>query len=105
MTTMMKLGLGLALACAACSSDEPPPDDEKNTDLGEDPAGDASDLGEQCVANGDCDADSCLFKVQEDGSLADYGYCSGTCESFSDCPSFWDCGEVGNASGKYCIQN
>lgn len=57
------------------------------------------DFGKTCTKNGDR-SDVCLFK----GS-ADYGYCSKSCESFTDCPTFWNCEEVMNASGKYCIQN
>jgi hypothetical protein len=36
---------------------------------------------------------------------ASFGYCTKTCESFTDCPTFWDCERVGNASAKYCVQN
>ena len=43
---------------------------------------------------------ACLFKPN-----ADFGYCTKTCMSFTDCPDFWDCTEVGNASGLYCVQN
>ena len=57
------------------------------------------DFGKTCTKNSDC-SDVCLFK----GS-ADYGYCSKSCESFTECPTFWMCEEVMNASGKYCIQN
>jgi hypothetical protein len=24
---------------------------------------------------------------------------------FTECPTFWSCDNVGNATGKYCIQN
>jgi hypothetical protein len=36
---------------------------------------------------------------------ADYGYCSNVCNDFTDCPTFWTCDKVGNATSKYCIQN
>lgn len=87
-----------ALAAVACGEDAP------NEGLGDEPASEQSDLGNQCEGNGDCSADTCLFKVDDQGNYPDYGYCSGTCESFSDCPDFWNCEEVGNASGKYCVQ-
>lgn len=61
--------------------------------------GGGNDVGGECKNDDGCKTQVCLFK----GS-ATWGYCSKTCESFADCPSFWDCEEVGNASGKYCVQ-
>jgi hypothetical protein len=58
------------------------------------------DLGNQCQQNSDCMYDACLFV---DG--AQFGYCSKTCMDFTECPTFWDCTMVGNASGLYCVQN
>ena len=55
--------------------------------------------GDQCRGNGDCSSRSCLGK-----SGAAFGYCTNVCDSFADCPAFWDCTEVGNASAKYCVQ-
>ncbi len=93
------LAASLMLLSAACGGD-----DEPNTNLGDEPAKGSSDIGNQCEGNSDCSANTCLFKVDGEGNYPDYGYCSGTCESFSDCPSFWDCSNVGNASAKYCVQ-
>lgn len=59
------------------------------------------DFGNTCQGPDDCAHGACL--VRDDGDIA--GYCSATCESFSDCPSFWDCEELNNAAGTYCIQD
>jgi hypothetical protein len=50
------------------------------------------------MSDADCSVDICLF-----AGNADYGFCSQLCDSFADCPSFWDCATVGNASGTYCV--
>jgi hypothetical protein len=57
-------------------------------------------VGEMCTVNSDCAGDACLFR--NDGDVA--GYCSKRCESFSECPSFWDCAAIANAAGTYCVQ-
>lgn len=57
------------------------------------------ETGTQCVENAECVGEACL-KAGD----ADFGYCTNVCESFSDCPSFWDCEKVGNATSKYCVQ-
>jgi len=62
--------------------------------------GGGNPVGGHCAGNEDCASRICLFKGD-----ADFGYCSQVCESFADCPSFWDCEEVGNASGTYCVQD
>ncbi len=59
-----------------------------------------SPLGGECQADPDCESQICLFKGD-----ATFGYCSKTCEDWTECPDFWDCGSVGNASGTYCIQD
>jgi hypothetical protein len=69
----------------------PKPDDDKPT---------GKKIGEECKKDEDCSTNGgCLFKTG-----ATFGYCSATCESWSDCPSFWKCEEVANASSKYCIK-
>lgn len=59
----------------------------------------ADKVGSQCVKNADCPSNACLFKQN-----ASYGYCSKTCQSFTDCPTFWTCEAVQNGSSKYCTQ-
>ncbi len=61
--------------------------------------GGGDDLGSQCQDNADCMYDACLFAPD-----TQFGYCSKTCMDFTDCPTFWSCEEVGNASGLYCVQ-
>ncbi len=58
-------------------------------------------VSEMCTNNTDCAGGACLYRNQNDVA----GYCSKRCESFSECPSFWDCDNIANAAGKYCIQN
>jgi len=36
--------------------------------------------------------------------MIEAGYCTKECESFTECPTFWKCKEVGNASGTYCVK-
>ena len=57
-------------------------------------------VGELCQGVNDCAGTSCLVRVQGDVS----GYCSKQCNSFSECPTFWDCAEISNGAGKRCIQ-
>lgn len=91
----MKVLFALGLAVTACSGNT---GNTSNTPDSGAMMSTKSDVGKTCSKNRDC-TDVCLFK----GS-ADFGYCSKACESFTDCPTFWECNEVGNASGKYCIQ-
>jgi hypothetical protein len=66
--------------------------------------GSSDDVGAFCSANADCNT-ACLFGTDENGNQTDFGYCTKPCESFTDCPTFWDCAEVGNAIGTFCIQD
>jgi hypothetical protein len=59
----------------------------------------SDDFGNQCQNNSDCVHNSCLVATG-----ADFGYCTNTCMDFTDCPTFWSCTEVGNATSKYCVQ-
>ncbi len=54
--------------------------------------------GETCKVNDECET-GCII-----GADDVLGYCTNTCEDFSDCPDFWDCAQVGNATGKFCLQ-
>ena len=49
-----------------------------------------------CTSNDDCDV-ICLFAGD-----SDYGFCSVPCEDVFDCPDFWECVDVGNATLTYC---
>ncbi len=57
--------------------------------------------GETCEVNSECEGSVCLVR----GSGDILGYCSNRCENFSDCPTFWDCEELANAAGKYCVED
>lgn len=51
-----------------------------------------------CTKNADCDSNTCFVG---NGNL---GYCTKMCNSFSDCPSFWECKRAGNAPQAICMQ-
>jgi hypothetical protein len=57
-------------------------------------------VGELCQGVNECAGTSCLVRRQGDVS----GYCSKQCNSFSECPTFWDCKEISNGAGKRCVQ-
>ncbi|MEM6955335.1 MAG: hypothetical protein AAF645_06585 [Myxococcota bacterium] len=59
------------------------------------------DRGQSCTFNNDCVFDTCLFRTSADIS----GYCTSTCESFADCPTFWNCEEIASGAGRRCVQN
>ena len=52
-----------------------------------------------CTKNADCDSNTCFVG---DGRL---GYCTKMCNSFSECPSFWECKRAGNAPQNICMQD
>jgi hypothetical protein len=54
------------------------------------------------MGNDECVYDAC---VVNDPDVDIAGFCTATCDSFADCPAFWDCEELANAAGKYCVQN
>lgn len=58
-------------------------------------------VGETCSENTDCAGSTCLVRRQTDVN----GYCSKQCNSFSECPTFWNCEEIANGGGKRCVQN
>jgi hypothetical protein len=102
MKTITPWMLGLSLCVlpfvSACDDDDDG-NDSSNDDGGNDGGNDGGgDVGDQCMQDGDCSDYACIFAGD-----VDYGFCSTVCESFSDCPSFWNCENVGNASAKYCV--
>jgi hypothetical protein len=60
---------------------------------------DIDDIGTTCKKNSECDARACWVGS---GNL---GYCTKMCNSWSDCPSHWDCKKPGNAPQKICMQD
>lgn len=95
----------MTLAVTACGIDvdgdtpSPSGENENSPQSTESPASAPSDIGAQCEGNADCSTRSCVFAGD-----ADFGYCTKICESFSDCPTFWNCEVVGNASQTYCMK-
>lgn len=79
----------------------PDPDPDPTPDPTPDPGPSLKQTGDPCETNSQCEGGVCL--VRDDGDIL--GYCSHKCDSFADCPSFWDCEELGNAAGTYCVQN
>ena len=56
-------------------------------------------FGATCNRNKDCDTNTCFV------GKGDLGYCTKMCNSFSDCPTFWECKRAGNAPQKICMQD
>lgn len=57
-----------------------------------------ADFGATCRKNSECASNTCFVG---NGEL---GYCTKMCDSFSDCPSFWECQKAGNAPQRICMQ-
>jgi hypothetical protein len=57
-------------------------------------------VGATCRENSECESNTCYVGSGE------IGYCTEICDSFADCPKFWDCTHegVGNAPQKICQQ-
>ena len=87
-------------------NDNPFPDNDNEPlpDNDQDDPEPSSDTGAFCDENADCET-ACLFGFDEDGNQTDFGYCTNPCESFTECPTFWSCEEVGNAAGTFCVQD
>lgn len=49
--------------------------------------------GKACKTDDDCARKLCYR-----------GYCTRACESFGDCPPFWECDEVGRSKEKLCMR-
>lgn len=52
-----------------------------------------------CRTNADCESNTCFVGS---GQL---GYCTKMCNSWSECPSFWECKRAANAPQAICQQN
>lgn len=57
------------------------------------------DFGKTCRKNHECENDACFV------GNGDLGYCTKMCNSFSDCPSHWECKKAGNAPQRICMQD
>ncbi|MFZ5441804.1 MAG: hypothetical protein ACOZQL_17505 [Myxococcota bacterium] len=51
-----------------------------------------------CRTNADCESNTCYVGSGE------LGYCTKMCDSWSDCPSFWECKRAANAPQTLCMQ-
>src|SRR5215208_2428473 len=67
--------------------DEPKPHKKSRKSKDDDKA----DIGKTCHKNHECDADACFV------GNGDLGYCTKMCNSWSDCPSHWECKRANNA--------
>ncbi len=56
------------------------------------------DIGATCNRNSDCEAKACF--TYGNG----LGYCTKMCNSWSDCPSHWECRRAHNAPQQICMQ-
>jgi Skp family chaperone for outer membrane proteins len=57
------------------------------------------DIGATCQKNDECSARACFVG---NGNI---GYCTKMCNSWSDCPSHWECKKPGNAPQRICMQD
>ncbi|HEY5927357.1 MAG TPA: hypothetical protein VIV11_36990 [Kofleriaceae bacterium] len=57
------------------------------------------DIGKTCRKNSECAADACFVG---NGNL---GYCTKMCNSWSECPSHWECKRAANAPQTICMQD
>jgi hypothetical protein len=56
-------------------------------------------FGATCNHNADCASSTCFVG---NGSV---GYCTKLCDSFTECPTFWECKRAANAPQKICLQH
>ena len=83
---------------AECGTSTDDTDDSDNSDDTTTSSG--GEIGDECQKDADCKSDIC---IGDPGAA--YGYCSKQCDSFSDCPSFWSCEELGDTSTTYCVED
>jgi hypothetical protein len=57
------------------------------------------DIGKTCHHNNECAADACYVGAGE------LGYCTKMCNSWSECPTHWECKRAQNAPQKICMQD
>jgi hypothetical protein len=58
------------------------------------------DFGATCVEMDDCATRLCVVP-RDNGRTV--GFCSKTCDSWSDCPSHWECQRLRNTAQKVCV--
>jgi hypothetical protein len=58
----------------------------------------ADDFGATCKTNKDCSGKTCFV------GRGELGYCTKMCDSWSDCPSHWECERAANAPQRICMQ-
>jgi hypothetical protein len=59
----------------------------------------ADDFGSTCKTNKDCSSNTCFV------GRGELGYCTHMCNSFTDCPTHWECERAGNAPQRICMQD
>jgi hypothetical protein len=55
-------------------------------------------MGKTCHKNDECASEACYV------GYGDLGYCTKMCDSWSDCPSFYECKKAANAPQRICMQ-
>ncbi len=60
---------------------------------------DTGDIGKTCHKNNECAADACFT------GHGDLGYCTKMCNSWTECPTHWECKRAANAPQKICMQD
>ena len=59
----------------------------------------ADDFGATCRKNSECESNTCFVGSGE------LGYCTMMCNSWTECPTHWECQKAGNAPQKICQQD
>ncbi len=57
------------------------------------------DFGKTCTKNSQCENEACFVGG---GTL---GYCTKMCNSWTECPSHWECKRTHNAPQRICLQD
>lgn len=86
-------GRPVSVAQADDDDDDARPHSKKQKKRGD------GDFGKTCHKNHECEQDACFT------GHGDLGYCTKFCNSFSDCPTFWECKKPGNAPQRICMQD
>jgi hypothetical protein len=60
---------------------------------------DGEGFGATCNRNSDCGTKTCFV------GKGDLGYCTKMCDSWSDCPSHYECKRAANAPQRICMQD
>lgn len=81
------------------ANDEPPPPELRTRKAKAKQVSTKDDFGATCKHNSDCESNTCFV------GRGELGYCTKMCNSWSECPSYWECQRAANAPQKICMQD